>query len=126
VARGKDRGDRVAKDDEDRKRSEEGPRAGSSRRRQRDEHDDHLQRHHDEPVRVPKKREEAHVERIPLKEGQTPEDIEVRDDETLIPLTEEEGGDYWTPLLRANRRPFPDRSPPTTLGCARIHPCWRV
>jgi uncharacterized protein (TIGR02271 family) len=88
VAR-KDRSDRFAKE-EDRKRSEEGPRAGSSRRRQRDEHDDHLQRHDDEPIRVPKKREEAHVERIPVEEGQAPEEIEVRDDEVLIPVTEEE------------------------------------
>ena len=75
-----DRSDRSAKD-EDRKRSEKGPRADSSRMRERDEH---------EPIRVPKKREEAHVERIPVEEGQAPEDIEVRDDEVLIPVTEEE------------------------------------
>lgn len=83
------RGDRFAKD-EDRKRSEEGPRAGSSRRRERDRHDDHPERHDHEPIRVPKKREEAHVERIPVEEGQAPEEIEVRDDEVLIPVTEEE------------------------------------
>ncbi|MCA1737927.1 MAG: hypothetical protein LC740_03580, partial [Actinobacteria bacterium] len=58
------RSDRFAKD-EDRKRSEEGLRAGSSRGRQRDRHDDHSDRHDDdnhESLRVPKKREEAHVE----------------------------------------------------------------
>ncbi|MCA1731487.1 MAG: DUF2382 domain-containing protein [Actinobacteria bacterium] len=91
VAR-ENRSDRFAKD-EDRKRSEEGLRAGSSRGRQRDRHDDHSDRHHDdnhESLRVPKKREEAHVERIPVEEGQAPEDIEVRDDEVLIPVTEEE------------------------------------
>src|SRR5215210_4823705 len=38
----------------------------------------------------------------------------------------EEGGVYWTPPLRASRRPSPDRSSPTTLGCARILPCWRA
>ena len=80
----KDRGDRFAKD-EDRKRSEEGLRAGSSRGPERDRHDDDR-----ESLRVPKKREEAHVERIPVEEGQAPEDIEVRDDEVLIPVTEEE------------------------------------
>ena len=75
-----DRSDRFAKD-EDRKRTEKGPRADSSRMRERDDHD---------PIRVPKKREEAHVERIPVEEGQAPEEIEVRDDEVLIPVTEEE------------------------------------
>ena len=95
-----DRGDRrFARDEEDRRRSEEGLRAGSSRRRERDEPDDerdrHLQwrrpgGHDDETIRVPKKREEAHVERIPVEEGQAPEEIEVRDDEVLIPVTEEE------------------------------------
>lgn len=90
MARG-DRGDRFAKDDEDRKRSEEGRLgAGSSRGRERDEHNAHPERHDHEPIRVPKKREEAHVERIPVEEGQAPEDIEVRDDEVLIPVTEEE------------------------------------
>jgi uncharacterized protein (TIGR02271 family) len=79
VARG-DRKDRFAKD-EDRKRSEKGTRADSSRMRERDDND---------PIRVPKKREEAHVERIPVEEGQAPEEIEVRDDEVLIPVTEEE------------------------------------
>jgi uncharacterized protein (TIGR02271 family) len=91
VAR-ENRSDRFAKD-EDRKRSEEGLKAGSSRGRQRDRHDDHSDRHDDdnhESLRVPKKREEAHVERIPVEEGQAPEDIEVRDDEVLIPVTEEE------------------------------------
>ena len=94
-----DRGDRrFARDEEDRKRPEEGLKASNSRRRERvepeDERDRHLQRrpggHDDEPIRVPKKREEAHVERIPVEEGQTPEEIEVRDDEVLIPVTEEE------------------------------------
>jgi uncharacterized protein (TIGR02271 family) len=94
VAR-ENRSDRFAKDEvrKDRKRSEEGLRAGSSRGRQRDRHDDHSDRHDDdnhESLRVPKKREEAHVERIPVEEGQAPEDIEVRDDEVLIPVTEEE------------------------------------
>ena len=89
MARG-DRGDRFAKDDEDRKRSEEGRiRADSSRRRQRDGRD-HPDRHGHESIRVPKKREEPRVERIPVEEGQAPEDIEVRDDEVLIPVTEEE------------------------------------
>jgi uncharacterized protein (TIGR02271 family) len=91
VAR-ENRSDRFAKD-EDRKRSEEGLRAGSSKRRGRDGHDDHPLSTHDddhESIRVPKKREEAHVERIPVEEGQAPEDIEVRDDEVLIPVTEEE------------------------------------
>src|SRR3954452_19297401 len=87
VAR-KDRGDRFAKD-EDRKRSEEELRAGSSGRRARDERD-HPERPDHESIRVPKKREEANVERIPVEEGQAPEDIEVRDDEVLIPVTEEE------------------------------------
>jgi uncharacterized protein (TIGR02271 family) len=94
VAR-EDRGDRrfAKKDEDDRKRSEEGLRAGSSKRRGRDGHDDHPLSTHDddhESIRVPKKREEAHVERIPVEEGQAPEDIEVRDDEVLIPVTEEE------------------------------------
>jgi uncharacterized protein (TIGR02271 family) len=88
VARG-DRGDRFAKDGEDRKRSEEGLRTGSSRRREQDGRD-HPDRQDHEPIRVPKKREEAHVERIPVEEGQAPEEIEVRDDEVLIPVTEEE------------------------------------
>ncbi len=82
------RGDRFAKD-EDRKRSEEGLKAGSSRRREREEHD-HPDRHDQESIRVSKKREEPHVERIPVKEGQAPEDIEVRDGEVLIPVVEEE------------------------------------
>jgi len=88
----KDRGDRFAKDDdEDRRRhSREGPRASSSRRRERDEHDAHSSSHDQEPVRVTKRREEPHVERIPVEEGRAPEDIEVRDDEVLIPVTEEE------------------------------------
>ena len=95
-----DRGDRrFARDEEDRKRSEERLRAASSRRREQvepeDERDRHLQwrrpgGHDDETIRVPKKREEAHVERIPVEEGQAPEEIEVRDDEVLIPVTEEE------------------------------------
>jgi uncharacterized protein (TIGR02271 family) len=94
VAR-EDRGDRrfAKKDEDDRKRSEEGLRAGNSKRRGRDGHDDHPDSTHDddhESIRVPKKREEAHVERIPVEEGQAPEDIEVRDDEVLIPVTEEE------------------------------------
>lgn len=84
----KNRSDRFAKD-EDRKRSEEGLRAGSSRRREQDGRD-HPDRQDHEPIRVPKKREEAHVERIPVEEGQAPEEIEVRDDEVLIPVTEEE------------------------------------
>ncbi len=46
------RGDRFAKD-EDRKRSEEGLTAGSSRRREWDGHD-HPYRHDHEPIRVPK------------------------------------------------------------------------
>ena len=87
VAR-ENRGDRFAKD-EDRKRSEEGLRAGSSRRREQDGRD-HPDRQDHEPIRVPKKREEARVERIPVEEGQAPEEIEVRDDEVLIPVTEEE------------------------------------
>ena len=78
------RGDRFAKD-EDRKHSEEGrERGSSSRRREQDRHDHH------EPIRVPKKREEAHVERIPAEEGRAPEEVEVRDDEVLIPVIEEE------------------------------------
>jgi uncharacterized protein (TIGR02271 family) len=78
-----DRGDRFAKD-EDRKHSEEGrERDSSSRGRQRDRHDQ-------ETIRVPKKREEAHVERIPAEEGGAPEEVEVRDDEVLIPVIEEE------------------------------------
>ena len=86
----KDRGDRVAKDDEDRKRSEEGRLgAGSSRRREQDGRD-HPGGHDQESIRVPKKREEPRVERIPVEEGQAPEEIEVRDDEVLIPVTEEE------------------------------------
>jgi uncharacterized protein (TIGR02271 family) len=89
VARGQDRGDRFAKDDEDRKRSEEGLRAGSSKRRERDRRD-HPVGHDQDSIRVPKKREEAHVERVPVEEGQAPEEIEVRDDEVLIPVTEEE------------------------------------
>ncbi len=76
------RGDRFAKD-EDRKHSEERPRTGSSRQREQDKHDH-------EPIRVPKKREEAHVERIPAEEGKTPDEVEVRDDEVLIPVIEEE------------------------------------
>ena len=83
-----ERSDRFAKD-EDRKRSEKGLRADSSRGRERDERD-HPDRDDHEPIRVPKKREEAHVERIPVEEGQAPEEIEVRDDEVLIPVTEEE------------------------------------
>jgi uncharacterized protein (TIGR02271 family) len=83
-----DRSDRFAKD-EDRKRSLKGTRADSSRKRERDERD-HANRDDHEPIRVPKKREEAHVERIPVEEGQAPEEIEVRDDEVLIPVTEEE------------------------------------
>ncbi len=82
------RGERFAKD-EDRKRSEEGLKAGRSRRREREEHD-HPDRHDQESIRVSKKREEPHVERIPVKEGQAPEDIEVRDGEVLIPVVEEE------------------------------------
>jgi uncharacterized protein (TIGR02271 family) len=83
-----ERSDRFAKN-ENRKRSEKGLRADSSRRRERDERD-HPDRDDHEPIRVPKKREEAHVERIPVEEGQAPEEIEVRDDEVLIPITEEE------------------------------------
>jgi uncharacterized protein (TIGR02271 family) len=86
----KDRGDRFAKDDEDRRPSGERPRASSSRRRERDERDAYTDSHDQEQVRVPKRREEPHVERIPVEEGQAPEDIEVRDDEVLIPVTEEE------------------------------------
>lgn len=86
----KDRRDRFAKDDEDRRRSGEGPRASSSGRRERDERNARSSRHDQEPVRVTKRREEPHVERIPVEEGQAPEDIEVRDDEVLIPVTEEE------------------------------------
>jgi uncharacterized protein (TIGR02271 family) len=81
VARKNRGGDRVAKD-EDRKHPEEGLRAGSSRSEQ--DRRDH------EPIRVPKKREEAHVERIPAEEGKVPEEVEVRDDEVLIPVIEEE------------------------------------
>jgi uncharacterized protein (TIGR02271 family) len=87
VAR-KDRSDRFAKDDEDRKRTEEGLRTGSSRHEQ--DGRDHPDRQDHESILVPKKREEAHVERIPVEEGQAPEEIEVRDDEVLIPITEEE------------------------------------
>ncbi len=83
-----ERGERFAKD-EDRKRSEKGLRADSSGRRERDERD-HPDRDEHEPIRVAKRREEAHVERIPVEEGQAPEEIEVRDDEVLIPVTEEE------------------------------------
>jgi uncharacterized protein (TIGR02271 family) len=87
----KDRGDRFAKDDEDRRRSGEGSsRASSSRRRERDERDAYPDSHDQEQIRVPKRREEPHVERIPVEEGQAPEDIEVRDGEVLIPVTEEE------------------------------------
>jgi len=83
-----DRGGRFAKG-EDRKRSEEGLGAESPRESRRDRRD-RADEHGREPIRVPKKREEAHVERIPVKEGQAPEEIEVRDDEVLIPVTEEE------------------------------------
>jgi uncharacterized protein (TIGR02271 family) len=83
-----ERGERFAKD-EDRKRSEKGLRADSSGRRERDERE-HPDRDEQEPIRVAKRREEAHVERIPVEEGQAPEEIEVRDDEVLIPVTEEE------------------------------------
>ena len=82
------RGDRFAKD-EDRKRSEGGLGAGSPRGRRRDRQD-RPDEHGREPIRVPKKREEAHVERIPAEGGRVPEEIEVRDDEVLIPVTEEE------------------------------------
>jgi uncharacterized protein (TIGR02271 family) len=88
VARG-DRGDRFAKDDEDRRRSEEGLSADSSRKRQR-EGRDHPVGHDQDSIQVSKKREEPRVERIPVEEGQAPEEIEVRDDEVLIPVTEEE------------------------------------
>jgi len=82
---GKNRSDRFAKDDESRKHTAEEPRADSLKRRERDRHhDDH------EPIRVPKKREEPHVERIPVEEGKAPEEVEVRDDEVLIPIVEEE------------------------------------
>src|SRR5215217_3915802 len=87
VARDK-RGEWFAKE-EDRKRSEKGLRADSSGRRERDERE-HPDRDDQEPIRVAKRREEAHVERIPVEEGQAPEEIEVRDDEVLIPVTEEE------------------------------------
>jgi uncharacterized protein (TIGR02271 family) len=90
VTRG-DRGDRrFAKDDEDRKRSEEGRLgADSSRRRQREGRDHPGERDQDS-IQVTRKREEPRVERIPVEEGQAPEEIEVRDDEVLIPVTEEE------------------------------------
>lgn len=77
-------------DDEERKRSEEGlRRAGSSSRRERDRTDRQGRAEHD-PVHVSKKREEVHVERIPAEEGEAPKEIEVRDDEVLIPVVEEE------------------------------------
>jgi hypothetical protein len=83
-----ERGERFA-NDEDRKRSRKGLRADSSGRRERDERE-HPDRDDQEPIRVAKRREEPHVERIPVEEGQAPEEIEVRDDEVLIPVTEEE------------------------------------
>ncbi len=89
MARG-DRGDRFAKDDEDRKRSEEGRIGADSSSRREQTSRDHPDRHDQDSIRVPKKREEPRVERIPVEEGQAPEDIEVRDDEVLIPVTEEE------------------------------------
>src|SRR5919112_5644780 len=82
---GESRTDRLDKD-EGPKRTPEEPRAHSStRRRERDD-----RQHDHEPIRVPKKREEAHVERIPAEEGKVPEEVEVRDDEVLIPIIEEE------------------------------------
>ena len=82
---GENRTDRFAKD-ESRKHTAEEPRADSSSRRE-----ERGDRQHDhEPIRVPKKREEPHVERIPVEEGKAPEEVEVRDDEVLIPIVEEE------------------------------------
>ena len=85
VAGEENRTDRFAKDDS-RKHTAEEPRADSSRRRE-----ERGDRQHDhESIRVPKKREEPHVERIPVEEGKAPEEVEVRDDEVLIPIVEEE------------------------------------
>lgn len=43
-----------------------------------------------EQLRVPKRREEVHVERVPVEEGRRASEAEIGDDEVVMPVTEEE------------------------------------
>jgi uncharacterized protein (TIGR02271 family) len=43
-----------------------------------------------EQVRVPKRREEVHVERVPVEEGREASEAEIGEDEVVMPVTEEE------------------------------------
>ncbi len=43
-----------------------------------------------EQLRVPKRREEVHVERVPVEEGRQASEAEIGDDEVVMPVTEEE------------------------------------
>jgi uncharacterized protein (TIGR02271 family) len=43
-----------------------------------------------EQIRVPKRREEVHVERVPVEEGREASEAEIGEDEVSVPVTEEE------------------------------------
>ena len=116
---GENRTDRLDKDEGPKQHTpEEEPRAHSStRRRERDD-----RQHDHEPIRVPKKREEAHVERIPAEEGKVPEEVEVRDDEVLIPIIEEEVVVEKRPVVKEVLRVRKDVvEEEETVGAEEVH-----
>lgn len=88
--RDRERGGEIRSEDEIRvQRSEEELRAGTREREAGGVRVRKQVRTDRERVAVPKKREEVHVERVPVEEGATTE-VEIGDDEIRVPVIEEE------------------------------------
>ena len=71
-------------------RVEEELRAGTREREAGGVHVRKRVRTEREQVRVPKRREEVHVERVPVEEGREVSEAEIGEDEVFMPVTEEE------------------------------------
>jgi uncharacterized protein (TIGR02271 family) len=85
------RGDRLEDEDELRvQRVEEELKAGTREREAGGVHVRKRVRTEREQVRVPKRREEVHLERVPVEEGREASEAEIGEDEVFMPVTEEE------------------------------------
>ena len=57
-----------------------------------------------EQLRMPKRREEVHVERVPVEEGREASEAEIGDDEVVMPVTEEEVVTEKRPVVKEELR----------------------